>query len=236
MVPPGGKPERHYEHLVAQGEYDEQIEQLCQALSELGAPAFVRIGYEFNGSWNGYEPAAYKAAWKHLVKAFRAHRLDNVAAVWCYVPRGGKLTYSFMDWYPGDEWVDWWGLDLFWPDSFTYHDALSFMDQAAKHKFPVMIGESTPRSVGVLDGQESWEKWFVPYFDFIRRYDTVKAFCYISWDWGGTGRWSTWGDARIEVNDSVLERYKKELSHENYLHGTSETDIRRDLGCDPAGK
>lgn len=77
----------------------------------LGRPAFVRIGYEFNGRWNGYVPETYIPAWRRVVAAMRAHRLDDVAAVWCYASDIRNLP-DLMDWYPGDEWVDWWSIDL----------------------------------------------------------------------------------------------------------------------------
>ena len=39
-------------------------------------------------------------------------------------------------------------------------NAKIFMDNAGVHKKPVMIGETTPRNVGVLNGQTSWNQWF----------------------------------------------------------------------------
>ena len=39
---------------VARGDYDTETEELAKALVALDVPVFVRIGYEFNGSWNGY--------------------------------------------------------------------------------------------------------------------------------------------------------------------------------------
>lgn len=51
------KDRRPFEDEVARGTYDQKLEQFCQALRRLGRPAFVRIGFEFNGPWNNYRPA-----------------------------------------------------------------------------------------------------------------------------------------------------------------------------------
>src|SRR5258708_29667746 len=61
----------HYEQEVADGQLDEQIQAFCEGLRLLQRPAYVRIGFEFNGPWNGYEPEAYKAAWRRIVSTFR---------------------------------------------------------------------------------------------------------------------------------------------------------------------
>jgi len=225
-----GSPQEHYEQDVAAGKYDAEIETFCQGLRALKRPAFVRIGYEFNGGWNGYRPETYKAAWIRIVAALRKHNLDDVATVWCYHPSDGKKTYP--PYYPGDQYVDWWGIDLFTPSHFAMDDAVAFVEEADARGLPVMIGESTPRGVGVLDGAKSWEAWFARYLDFIRRHRSVKAFCYISWDWANYARWKTWGNGRIGDNPVVLDRWRREMADPHYLHGAPETTVRNALAAD----
>ena len=219
----GGEPS---EARIAQGEYDTSIDAFCVALKELNRPAFVRIGYEFNGSWNGYKPETYIAAWKRIVNAMRAHQLDEVATVWCYCTDLRTLE-SIMDWYPGDDWVDWWGIDLFSAGDFASADTVKFMRLAREHGFPVMIGESTPRYVGVLEGERSWNTWFAPYFDFILRNPNLKAFCYINWNWADYPRWHNWGDARIRQNGEVLARYRQAISDPIFAHAREESAARK---------
>ena len=38
-----------------------------------------------------------------------------------------------------------------------------------------MIGESTPRYVGVADGEQSWNNWYKPYFDMIYSSPQIQA-------------------------------------------------------------
>lgn len=226
-----GHPEKHYEQDVAAGKYDAEIEMLCYQLQKLHRPVFLRIGYEFNGHWNGYHPKEFREAWIRIVTALRKHHLDEVATVWCYAPDDTRTDY--MNFYPGDAYVDWWGIDLFSTEHFTKPSVEAFMAASLRHGFPVMIGESTPRAIGVLRGQQSWDRWFAPYFAFMQRHRNVKAFCYIAWDWSTYPPLANWGDARIGQNPVVLNNYRQELADPRYLHGGDAATVRRALGLSP---
>jgi hypothetical protein len=218
-------PGPNYEQEVADGHYDTPIALFCEGLHQLQRPAFVRIGFEFNGSWNGYQPKPFRAAWRRIVSAFRHQRLAQVAAVWCYCPlpssreQAGRRDRDYAPYYPGDEWVDWWSLDLFDRPQFAMENTAWFLAEAHRRRFPVMIGESTPRGVGgVQNGQVAWQAWFEPYFRFIRTQPTVKAFCYINWNWDVYPSFRGWGDARIDQNELVLQNYRRELASALYRH------------------
>jgi hypothetical protein len=222
-----GLGEPPYEEGVAQGQFDTQIRAFCEGLRELALPSFVRIGFEFNGPWNGYQPDTYIAAWHRIVTAFRENHVMNAAAVWCYCPLPstreqpdvGRIDRDYRAFYPGDDWVDWWSIDLFSPEMFELDNTKWFLEDAAAHRFPVMIGESTPRWVGsVQQGDEAWDKWFHPFFRFIRLQPTIKAFCYINWAWDHYAEFQGWGDARIRENPLLLERYRRELAQPWYEH------------------
>jgi beta-mannanase len=105
-----GIPSSHYEQDVAAGLYDNQIEMFIDGLQSMAIPAYVRIGYEFNGvGWNGYVPATYKSAYIRITNKMRARGVE-VATVWDLSMDGAM---NFMDFYPGDEYVDWWGINVF---------------------------------------------------------------------------------------------------------------------------
>lgn len=96
-----------------------QITMFLDGLQALAIPAYVRIGYEFNGSgWNGYLPASYKTAFQRITNMIRARGLE-VATVWDCSADGDA---NFMDYYPGDAYVNWWGINVFQASHFT--DAL----------------------------------------------------------------------------------------------------------------
>lgn len=220
---------------VVDGKHDAGIEALCEGLKSLNRPAYLRIGYEFNGEWNNLPPEQFKAAWKRIVDAMRRHKLDEVATVWCYAPEGVHKNY--MDYYPGDDYVDWWGIDLFSVEHFFVADTKWFVEEAAKRRFPVMVGESTPRWVGVDRGDKSWQTWFARYFEWMGKYPNVKAFSYITYDWAA--KWKSpmhlhdWGDARVWTNEAVFDKWKAEMNKPVYLHGADEATTRAMLNLPP---
>ncbi len=196
-----GQPEQCYAEAVARGEHDAQVALLGAFLAAEGRPALVRIGYECTGPWNGYQPDSYTAAFRRVARLLRAHAFP-LATVWCV--EGGWTTQAGR-YYPGDDVVDWWSVDLFAPDHFDATEP--FMAEAMARRKPVLVGECTPRRVGVLDGPLSWERWFAPFFAWLDRHRHVKGFCYINWDWSRHPQWHDWGDARLQRNPFVLERW-----------------------------
>ena len=224
---PEATPTGHFEQDVAAGLLDKQIAMFIDGLESLAFPAYVRIGYEFNGvDWNGYQPDTYKQAFIRITNMIRARNLE-VATVWNLAMDG---VPNFTDYYPGDAYVDWWSLNLFSASHFTNITAQQFLDSASVHKKPVLIGETTPRSVGVLNGQTSWNQWFAPFFTFIHAHREVKAFSYINWNWAEYPEWSTWGDARLEQNTVVSSAFDGEMDSVEYLHASTESAFRKTLG------
>jgi len=211
-----GHPEEHYEHEVARGDHDAHLDRLVEELAALDRPVFIRIGYEFNGHWNGYQPETYIAAWRHIHGRIRARALDRVALAWCFAPEGRDT--DFMAYYPGDDFVDWWSIDLFSNDQFALPQTHAFMAEALAHRFPVLIGESTARSIGVADPGRAWDEWFALYFDFIARHPHVKGLCYINWNWAGFPQWHDWGDCRVTASPELAVRYGNELRNPIFQH------------------
>jgi len=229
-----GNPNLHYEHRVATGEFDEQIDNLIEGFRRLAYPAYLRIGYEFNGVvWNGYQPDTYQGAFIRITEKLREAGVE-VATVWCGAMDGER---NFFDYYPGDAYVDWFGLDLFSAEHFSDPWAYAFLDSAHAHQKPVMIGETTPRYVGVRDGEPDWDAWFIPFFDYMHRRPEIKQFGYINWNWPFWSsqlgiNWFDWGDARLQTNAEVLNRYTAAINDSIYLHATSEHTFRQRLGYD----
>lgn len=223
-----GQPSEHYEQDVANGVYDQQIQYLIEGLANLNRPVFLRIGYEFNGKvWNGYEASTYINAFQRVTDSIRAADIE-VATVWCFAPGGDD---DYMTYYPGDTYVDWWGIDIFSPSHFSDATTVSFMKDADLAQKPVMIGECTPRYVGADDNTD-WIDWFSPYFNFIDDYPGVKATCYISWDWGAFEAWSDWGNSTIGINDSIQVVYTHHIRQADYITLETESAFRQLFSSD----
>lgn len=211
---------------IAAGNLDTDIENFLNGCAEVGLPIYLRIGYEFNGfDWNGYEPGNYKAAFVYLTNKIRERELE-IATVWNFAPDGED---NFMDYYPGDDYIDWWSINIFSANDVVDNISLAFIDSAESHKKPVLIGESTPRYIGVLDGETDWNSWFVPFNNFLRSQPSIKITGYINWDWSTT-RWPNWGDARLSQNQYVQDKYKLEINDSIYFHAGAEKAFRKQLG------
>jgi hypothetical protein len=221
-----GTPSAHYEDKVAAGLMDTEIDALVAGLRSLACPVYLRIGFEFNGTgWNGYIAASYKQAFIRITQKIRAAGLE-VATVWD-ASVGGSSNY--MSFYPGDEVVDWWGINPFSVADLSHTTLKNFLSDAQLHKKPVMFGESTPLKVGVLQGETSWTNWFVPYFNLIHTNPGLKMFCYINWNWANYPQWADWGDCRLEMNSIVANHYNNEMKSATYLHSLGEKGFRSTL-------
>ncbi len=223
-----------FDDAVAEGKCDEEIRLGARYIKTLKVPVFIRPGFEFNARGRGYRKEHYPAAFRRIVDIYREEGADNVAFVWCYLPPGRvRDRLFFMDWYPGDDYVDWWATDLFSVGSFWRDSNLAFIEEAKKHGKPVMIAESTPQFVGVTDHHKDWLTWFEPYFQFIRLHPQIKAFCYINWDWSKYEKWKDWGEARLSQSKVVLQRYRQEMKDPRYLQASPE--LFKTLGYEGAG-
>jgi hypothetical protein len=202
-----------------------QLAALADKIRSLNRPVFLRIGGEFNGTWYSpmFIPSYYVQSFQMVTERLRAADLP-VATLWCAYP-GYHSYYGnweyVNDFYPGDEYVDWWSIDVFSPGELRHPNTLLFLAKAHLAGKPVMIGEATPRYVGV-DEAADWNTWFVPFFDLIHNYGCIKGHTYINYDWAGTS-WPTWGDARLEAGDPyVRSQYLTEMSRSLYLHAGSD--------------
>ena len=67
--------EGNSEDKVADGSYDYLIEELVDFVRDHpDHPFLIRIGYEFDGSWNNYDTKNFKGAFRRIVDALRRKR------------------------------------------------------------------------------------------------------------------------------------------------------------------
>jgi len=212
---------------ISEGKYDEELDKLFKVIRDFGNPVFIRQGYEFDKAGK-YNPKYFVKAWRHFVDKFRKDKIDNIATVWCACPYKG--TVPVEPYYPGDDYVDWFGIDVFAAKNFKNNKQTEdFIKLARKHKKPVMIGESSPARTGVDKGQESWNEWFKPYFEFIVNHPNIKAFCYINWDWGKDWKQPEWLNGRIHENETVRKYFVKELKNPRYIHNQRIKDFLKNV-------
>jgi hypothetical protein len=104
---------------IASGQYDGYLSAFAEAVRSYGHPVILSFGHEMNGDWYswGYRhtsPAVFVAAWRHIVKLFRALRANNVTWLWTVNvindTQRGRIPRP-SQWWPGSSYVNWVGID-----------------------------------------------------------------------------------------------------------------------------
>ena len=218
----------HYPHAVIQiglymvgaldrtiqGFYDENILKLAKWIKRAKRPIYLRIGYEFDLPGNGYDSKRYWQVFRYIVDHLREAGVDNAAYVWHSAAMTDRRE-NFMDWYPGDDYVDWFGVSIFNP--MQIKTAKEFLALAREHQKPFMISESSPAGLFSVNAKK---EWFRHYFDFINEND-VKIVCYINSDWNSYSlfRPMNWGDARLQKAPEIKAMWLKETEN-GYLQSS----------------
>ena len=145
-----------YLEAICDGRYDEFFHEWARDARDFGTPVVLRFGFEMNGDWFpwGNRPEEFITAWRRAHDIFEEERADNVIWAWCpnnvSIPRdpGNGLEI----YYPGDEVVDWIGLDGYnfgehhdqWHTWESFDDvfgpALALCDERWPHK-PIFLAE-----------------------------------------------------------------------------------------------
>lgn len=152
----------HWHHQQAEldhintGQYDKDFRAWAQAAKKHGVRVLWRFGFEFNGNWFpwSHAPEAYVRAWRRIHGIFQEAGATNVEWVWApnLVSCPDTPENNMHLYYPGDEYVDWIGIDgyNFGDHHDQWHQWESFetlfggvLNDLTKHypKKPLMIAE-----------------------------------------------------------------------------------------------
>ncbi|MGA2091741.1 MAG: glycosyl hydrolase [Endomicrobiales bacterium] len=156
----------------------------------------------------------------YIVDRLRKNNVNNVAFVWhSYASYPIYMHKQLADFYPGDDYVDWFGVSFFEPGNISSANLKAVVNMAKEHKKPFMLAEATPARVGVDGGMRSYYVWYQPLFKFIKKND-VKMLCYINDDWDSEPMFAAdhWKDSRIQSNKEIRKKWLEETSNDRYLH------------------
>lgn len=164
--------QNRYAKDIAEGKYDNAVDTMVNYFKDL-APrkVFLRIGYEFDGLWNCYQPEPFKAAFRHIHGRIQALEASNVVTVWQSAAwpsldreDGSQDVYDlrrddiFELWYPGDDVVDWAGVSIFYRDLLQWDHVPLYTPAAAQEKLlnfarernkPVLVAEAAPQAFNI---------------------------------------------------------------------------------------
>ena len=226
---------------IAHGtKHDARLMDLVNIVRLYRRPVMVRIGGEFNGSWNGYHPYDYPKAFRKIVNMFRASGADNAAFIWCYEPAAPndfdeKNAQGEYKWFPGADVIDWFSIDLFAAadvsgsvighggGATSYARTIRFLDMAVANQRPVVIAESSPSHYNFAvpaEATNAWAEWFTPYFALIESRPEIKWFHYINYDWLQASYYAStgWKNNDLTVSAMLSQLYAAEIARPKYLH------------------
>lgn len=185
---------------ISTGKYDSFIESYAEGLKAYKEPVFLRWYWEFNQiNKDGAQPAgakcggynngkAFIAAWQHIYNIFQKVGAQNVAFVWCPGYSGG----NFNSYYPGDQYVNWIGLDRY-ERTANNQPLLSFSamfssyyNEWLSHDKPIMIAETAAM------GSNNQSVYLNDVLNSLPSYPDIKAFVYFD-AIGPAGNWQLEG-------------------------------------------
>jgi hypothetical protein len=178
---------------IAAGNYDAYVRSFFQAAKAWGKPVFLRFAHEMNGNWYPWDgvhnggssgPERYKRAWLYIYNVREAVGADNVYLVWS--PNHKNLPAEswndMVNYYPGDQYVDWVGLDGYnW--GYSQWESFDSVFGAAYTKLicltakPLMIGEFACAEQPGADKAA----WISDAFTkILSSYPRIKIFCWFN--------------------------------------------------------
>jgi mannan endo-1,4-beta-mannosidase len=109
---------------IAAGKYDAFLSKYAVSVKAYHHPVILSFGHEMNGFWYSWgkghsSPAAFVAAWRHIVTVFRSLGARNVTWMWTVniIDTRNDRIPSPRPWWPGSSYVNWVGIDGYYQKS-----------------------------------------------------------------------------------------------------------------------
>jgi hypothetical protein len=209
---------------------DAYLRGWARAAAAAGIPIFLRFASEMNGNWMAYsgDPERYIEKWRLVFRVMR-EEAPNVAMVWCPFssPRDNIPRY-----YPGDDWVDWVGVNIY---SVYYHNndlAQYGADEDPRHELravydryaaakPIMICEYAAshrcRCMGGDTVSFALAKMAALYDALPAEFPRVKCVQWFSWDTLGSN--AADNDYSLTAEPNITASYQR-LTASAYFRGS----------------
>src|SRR5271167_1383605 len=141
---------------IVDGSLDATILARAKGSKALGKKFFLDFAAEMNGdeAWSGNNAPLYVSAYRHIHDLFVAAGANNVVWAWCPnvtdTPGGNRTT---MDYYPGDTYVDWTGVDGYnWG---TKNGGWQTFQQVFQDIYPLLAAKKKPILIGEMASAEA---------------------------------------------------------------------------------
>lgn len=216
------------------------VYDFAQKLKELDMPIFLRFASEMNeptNPWSQNTPEVYKKTFK-MVADIMHKEAPNVAMVWAplYVP-----TDTIQDFYPGDDAVDWIGVDAYTDRYYIgdpttksliedlyyqgYYanplDRFQYIYDTYSSKKPIFIAETGVQNFAINTGEDfsDWAanniKRLYGYIPMV--YPRIKAIFYFNVDSSLVPGLGLKQNYSLSRSQKVMDVYKKMIQNPYYL-------------------
>jgi hypothetical protein len=209
---------------------------------------YFRPAHEMNGDWFPWSatdsestPADYVTMWQRMYDIFSDAGLSPDHIQWMWSPNASGIPETGTEtYYPGDDYVDWIGIDGFnfgdaesWSEWITPRDRFEEITRTIRRFSEKPIALSEVASSSFRDGKfrlEDKAEWIRNLFDFVEE-ETIKMVLWFNVDKQdeGDSDWAIFGGARGTDNFEYEEReyaaysaYREAVSEANVLSAYSD--------------
>jgi hypothetical protein len=206
---------------INNGSQDAHIVASAKRVAKYGKPVLLRWGWEMNGDWfawtgaqNRQDTAGYVAAWRRIHQIFADQGVTNVSWVWVanWNNHPDASWNTPAKYYPGDEYVDWVGVDGFNTTGESVDSLFGQVYDEFAGRKPFMIAET-----GALEGQGRGKAvWISELEKWIKGHRAVGALVWFDTDTNtDAGVFQNW---RVDSSPEALEAYQA-LAKDPYFSG-----------------
>ena len=217
---------------ITAGVWDAHLHTWFAEARAFGDPVFLRFACEMNGTWvswdgwhNGGSVSAelgwqatelYKSAWRHVYTIARQEQACNVAFVWSpnydSWPDPSTTRNAWNHWrnyYPGDLYVDWVGIDLYDHNGQDPAGKIQpFYDEYATRK-PIMLAETAGHNDPAVHADKV--RYIGQLFDALEtRFPRVKAMVWFNYQ-EPVNNW------RMDETAASQTAYRSRIANSRYV-------------------
>ncbi len=175
-------------YSILEGHYDDFFKEWAHRIREVDGVVLVRLLHEFNGDWypwctanNDQNPQLVVRAYRHIHDVFKAADASNVRFVWCpnSMSKPQEDWNYILDAYPGDDYVDFVGIDIYNGAGDGLQPWRSFRKEGIENYFlltqhlplkPLIVCETASRERTAAEASDGQDKaaWIVQMSEALR--------------------------------------------------------------------
>ena len=205
---------------VRDGAVDAYIRSYARDVRDYAKPVLITpFVAEFNGAWwwavspdmnPNLKTDDFVQAWRRVVAIFRAVGANNVSWAWVVNNYPQPSSDPIIAYYPGDEYVDWIGADIY--DTSPLHWLNGAYGLAVAHGKPFFIGEFGIRHEFSVLLPWQQQNWLEAIFDWFEAHPAVKLISYFNYNYRAAAAKVKWDPARSVYLDGGRVNYVPDLN------------------------